>query len=705
MTILEKNNSGDGFGTNTVLIVDDTPMNLGVIVDYLKAYNFKTAIASNGELAIKRAKYLQPDIILLDVMMPGIDGYETCRRLKEDSETKDIPIIFMTALIEPEDKTRAFSVGGVDYITKPVQREEVLARITTHLEIRRYREHLEDEVKKRTIALENRTIELEQAEKVLKESEQRFRSLVETTSDWVWEVEKNCVYTYVSPKVKDILGYESDEIIGKTAFDLFPKSGSEEVAGMFENIVKSKQPFTQFEKPIFNKNGEQIVLESSGVPIFDEQNRLSGYRGIDRDITTRKKVEEALLVSEEQYRTLVENINVGICRSTTDHEGEGKFLQANTAIARIFGYDSVKELMATPIKELYQNEEDRTRFIEQMKREGFCKNLELLLKKKDGSLIWGLISCMVQYDQGHDIKWLDIVVEDITERKQAEQILKELNKELEKKVQNGTHKLELSLEELKETQKHLIETKKMASLGGLVAGVAHEINTPVGIGITASSFLKDKTGDFIDNYKGGNLKKKELDRYLNIASESTDSILFNLKRAANLIQSFKVVAVDQSTEEVREFQLSHIIENTLLSLHNKLGQTKHDVVVNCSDKLLIRSYPGVYSLIFNNLLLNTLNHGFESTQQGKIEIEAFEDKNKLILLYRDNGQGMGKNIVEKIFEPFFTTARGRGNTGLGMHIVYNMVTQKLNGSIHCTSQKGEGASFKITVPLEQHNTP
>ncbi|MCP4105215.1 MAG: response regulator [Desulfobacteraceae bacterium] len=146
----------------TVLVVDDTPDNLGIIAAYLKECSFKTLVASNGEVALQRAKYSQPDIILLDVMMPGIDGFETCRRLKADEDTKNIPVIFMTALSDLEHKTRGFSEGGVDYITKPVQYEEVLARVSTHLKIRRYREHLEEEVRQRTTELENRTSELEE---------------------------------------------------------------------------------------------------------------------------------------------------------------------------------------------------------------------------------------------------------------------------------------------------------------------------------------------------------------------------------------------------------------------------------------------------------------------------------------------------------------------------------------------------------------
>ncbi len=163
----EKNMAKSDSPLGTVLVVDDTPDNLGVIAAYLKECSFKTLVASNGEIALQRAKYSQPDIILLDVMMPGIDGFETCRRLKADEDTKNIPVIFMTALSDLAHKKRGFSEGGVDYITKPVQYEEVLARVSTHLKTQRYREHLEEEVHQRTTELKNRTSELEDANKQL----------------------------------------------------------------------------------------------------------------------------------------------------------------------------------------------------------------------------------------------------------------------------------------------------------------------------------------------------------------------------------------------------------------------------------------------------------------------------------------------------------------------------------------------------------
>ena len=253
---------------------------------------------------------------------------------------------------------------------------------------------------------------------------------------------------------------------------------------------------------------------------------------------------------------------------------------------------------------------------------------------------------------------------------------------------------------IKRTQSQLVESEKMASLGGLVAGIAHEINTPVGTSITASSFLESKGQTCAKHVAEGTLRKSELDVFLRDVIESTQMILTNLLRAAELIRSFKQVAVDRTSEEQRSFLIQEYIHHVLLSLRPRLKKTAISVSVQCPESLNIHSYPGAFSQIITNLVVNSLVHAFPPDATGEILFQVTMEGDDILFHYSDNGQGMEEEHRLQIFEPFFTTARHRGGSGLGMHIVFNLVTQTLQGTIHCDSSPGRGTAFKIRIPLE-----
>jgi signal transduction histidine kinase len=301
---------------------------------------------------------------------------------------------------------------------------------------------------------------------------------------------------------------------------------------------------------------------------------------------------------------------------------------------------------------------------------------------------------MAENLQGQDFK-----------RRQAEDDLLRLNEELEERVANRTKELvstnqdlRLAMDNLRQAQNQLVQSEKLAGLGGLVAGVAHEINTPVGIGVTAASHLEQKTGEFLDLYRKDGMTRSDLEGYLETARESSAMILGNLNRAADLIGSFKKVAVDQSSQELRTFRVKEYLREILLSLHPRLRSTNIRVQVDCPEDLTARSYPGAFSQIIANLVLNSLAHGFAPGQEGRITVAVSVDQDRLILKYADNGRGMAQEVLGRIFEPFFTTNRARGGTGLGLFVVYNLVTQTLGGKISCESAPNQGAVFTVSLP-------
>jgi len=259
--------------------------------------------------------------------------------------------------------------------------------------------------------------------------------------------------------------------------------------------------------------------------------------------------------------------------------------------------------------------------------------------------------------------------------------------------------LSRTMQQLRSTQDQLVQSEKMASLGGLVAGIAHEINTPVGVAFTAASTLQSRSKDLKADYMDGNMRRSTLDRYVDQAVEIGDMIVKNLARAAELIQSFKQVAVDQTSSERRSFDLHEYIDETLLSLRPRLKNLPYQIDVDCPEGIYVDGYPGAFSQILTNLVLNSVIHAFEGRDSGHIEIRASANDKEVALHYQDDGIGMNGESKKRIFDPFFTTKRGLGGSGLGMHVVFNLVTQTLGGTITMPSVE-HGIAFDIRFPLK-----
>ncbi len=252
--------------------------------------------------------------------------------------------------------------------------------------------------------------------------------------------------------------------------------------------------------------------------------------------------------------------------------------------------------------------------------------------------------------------------------------------------------------ELEQTQDKLAESKKMAALGGLVAGVAHEINTPLGIGVTAISYMMGRFKSFDKDFRNGLLKRSELETLIKDALDSGALLESNLTRASDLIKSFKLVAVDQTSEYQRHFFMKDYIEDVCQSLVPQYHQTKLEIEVNCDPNLGLISYPGAFSQVLTNLVMNSITHGFCGRPEGKIILDVSETNECVMLIYRDDGYGISEEHRGKVFDPFYTTKRGSGGSGLGLNICYNLVTQKLCGNIRCL-KSDSGAVFELDIPM------
>jgi signal transduction histidine kinase len=290
---------------------------------------------------------------------------------------------------------------------------------------------------------------------------------------------------------------------------------------------------------------------------------------------------------------------------------------------------------------------------------------------------------------------------EITQREETEKAQNLFKQQIETKNSNlalSNTKLEKTIQELKNTQDKLVNAEKMAALGGMVQGVAHELNTPIGLSITGASHIKSDTIRITKLLSHNEMKKSDLDDYLESAGNLTKSICVSLDQAAKLIRSFKLVSVEQHIEAQQVFNVRSNLADILYSINPSIKRHNIKVVNQVPDNILINSFPGVFYQIYTNLINNALLHAFENYAEGEVVINAKFENNILHLLVKDNGGGMSEEVLNKVFDPFFTTKRARGGTGLGMNIIYNLVNEKLLGSIEVRSELRKGTTFELFIP-------
>jgi PAS domain S-box-containing protein len=398
---------------------------------------------------------------------------------------------------------------------------------------------------------------------------------------------------------------------------------------------------------------------------------------------------------------LIDSINTPIFIRDT----EGLFIDCNNAFTSFYGL-SKKEIIGNTMDCILQGKY----LTEQLSLE---KNLldvggfnvyETKLPNKDNELKNIIIYKNTYYDIDNKLKWIIGTYFDITEINKAKKEIEKFNEELQQMVYKRTEQLEKSNEELQKTifdlnltQDKLIESEKMASLGGLVAGVAHEINTPVGISLTAITHFVELNKNLRDNFEKDSLSEDGFKEFIKTSKELAQLINSNLVKTAHLIRSFKQVAVDQTNEEKRKFDLKEYTNETIFSLSNIIKKAQLKVIVDIDDNIVIDSYPGSFSQIITNLITNSINHAYKDKKSGIININAKRYKDGIKLIYKDDGVGIDKETLPKIFEPFFTTNREKGGTGLGLNIIYNIITRNLNGQISCNSENNQGVEFIIII--------
>lgn len=351
--------------------------------------------------------------------------------------------------------------------------------------------------------------------------------------------------------------------------------------------------------------------------------------------------------------------------------------------------------------------QDRARLIQQAHAGDSIQEFVVWMRRANGEEFLGSLSSQTQIVK--DRQMLVIAYDDISNSYEMQAQLRELNRTLEERVERRTFalqeanlKLEKTLQSLEKAQQDLIQSEKLAALGSLVAGVAHELNTPIGTALMSATTLS-KDVELLESALKDGLRRSDFEVFLAESQQNSAILQRNLERASSLISSFKQVAVDRTASHRREFNVYQVIVEAITLLQPLLKKTSHQLVLDVPEDLKITSYPGPLGQVITNLIQNALMHAFEKQENGLIALSVSYDvvKQLVMLTVTDNGIGMAASLQKKIFDPFFTTKMGQGGSGLGLHLVHNLVTGVLGGTIQLTSSLEQGSCFMLTFP-NQH---
>ncbi len=419
----------------------------------------------------------------------------------------------------------------------------------------------------------------------------------------------------------------------------------------------------------------------------------------------RKRAEEELRNSEQRFSTIFQSSPIAMF--VTQVRGNYVIKDVNRAFEQLFQRPRDTVIGRNTVElSLYCEAADRTALIQELKDTGTTENLrEVWMYRGDGSKV------LVQF-AGHTFtlageRFGILACADVTDKRRIENEIRELNAHLEQRVierteelQQANEELAYTLETLNKAQEELVRSEKLAALGSLVAGIAHELNTPIGNSLMVASTLADQANALAQSYRSNGLKRSALEAYIDDAGKAGDILVRNLQRAADLVNGFKQVAIDQTSSQRRKFSVAEVVSEIMLTLWPTLKKTSFIVKQKIPDALMMDSYPGPLGQVLTNLVNNALLHGFEGKQSGLVTIEAkLTGDGWMELSVTDDGLGIPVSNLNRIFDPFFTTKLGAGGSGLGLNITHNIVTGILGGRIRVHSEMGAGSAFFLTLPL------
>lgn len=520
-----------------------------------------------------------------------------------------------------------------------------------------------------------------------RQAEADYRKIFEGSVDGIYVTTPEGKILNANPALARMMGYDSPQQLIEGITDI-AESIYVDPAARDEYLLRMRRDgmVREYEYQVRQRGGGVLWLSDSATAIRDEAGRVLRHEGTVRDITDQRRAERALADSRRQLQTVIDSVPAVINVKDTNF----RYLLMNRYMARIFDVDPDEALGRTTneIMARYGASKETSgdhRVLETGEELGFYE--EAYFDSTHRLRHWMANKVPVQNADG-EIEYIVTVALDITDRKRGEQ-----------ETQRARDSAENALSNLRATQNSLIESEKLAALGRLVAGVAHEVNNPVGIGVTVATALQRRCMTFAEEMARGELKRSSLNAFVQANLDAAGQLVSNLNRAAELILSFKQVAVDRNMPDRRQFNLADLTEQIVTSLRPGLRARNLTLTVDCAPDIDMNSYPGPYGQVVTNLFLNSVVHAFPANMAGELSITAREAGDEFVeIVYSDNGVGMSDDVRRHAFDPFFTTRRDKGGTGLGLNIVHNIIINRLGGRIDLTSEIGKGTRFHIVLP-------
>jgi PAS domain S-box-containing protein len=424
---------------------------------------------------------------------------------------------------------------------------------------------------------------------------------------------------------------------------------------------------------------------------------------LQQNVERLNRSESSLRASETKFISMFQYSPVPLSVMRVRDE---LIFEANDSLLAQFGYQHSEFVGQTPDSlHLWLNPEEHDPYLELLNRQQFVENHEVQMRDKHGRVLFCLLSARIFDSDGEKMAIFSPI--DVTRQREIEHEIRELNTQLEERVKQRTAKLENSnaelaeaLQSLQNAQGELLRSEKMAALGSLVAGVAHELNTPIGNSVTVASTLNEWIHKMSDELGGPKPSRTVLSSGVSACVGGVDILVRNLDRAAELVMSFKQVAVDQSSNQRRHFDLRQSIEEVLLTLGPMYRKTPFKLEQDLEPNISMESYPGALGQVVTNFVTNALAHAFDGRTTGTMRISTHKVGNSARIVFSDDGVGIPEKFLARVFDPFFTTKLGQGGSGLGMHIVYNLVNGVLGGKIDLSSTPGVGTTLTVTLPLQ-----
>ncbi len=671
-----------------ILVVDDTTANLQLLTNVLTEHGYTVHPASDGELALRFVRSILPDIILLDIRMPGMDGYDVCRRLKADERTRSIPIIFISILEDERDKVKGFQAGAVDYITKPFQPEEVLARVRTHLRVQKLTERLEQEVRERTeeLATTNQQLLQELAERrrteaLLRESEEKYRRLIQRIQAAVVVYGADTRVLTSNLQAQQLLGLTQEQMFGKAAIDpdwrIFREDGTDIPLEEYpvRRVLNSGESLRNLVVGVHRPGAQEDVwVLISADPVLDDNGKMTQVIMTFVDITARKRAEQKRQESEERLRLTLEATQIGIFDWDLEHD----IWYASPEYFTMLGYEP-EDGIGDRKQWLKRVHPDDRGHVEAKIREvlaGDCSADQLLeykyearMRHADGTYRWEYVKGFgIKRDQqGRLTRMLGIRM-DITDRKAAEEMLRKLNTELDRRVLERTAELEAANKEMH----------------AFTYTVSHDLRAPLRHIDGFMELLQKKAGTTLD---------EQGRHYMDAISEAANKMglliddLLSFTYMGRHVLSFQPVDLESLVRDViGEFEPDAAGRD----IDWRIG---HLPVVRC-DAAMLR-------MVMANLIANALKFT-RPRQQARIEVGSLPSQDaEAVIFVRDNGVGFDMAYVDKLFGIFQRLHRAEEfeGTGIGLANVRRIITMH-GGRTWAEGKPNQGATIFFAMPVK-----